>query len=325
MSPENGPAQEPDVSRRGKDQEMLGQESTDTIVTPAELLTCAEETLRKAGVPDPKTDARALLFHCFDLTLTKYLLEKNTKLPEEYARNGRLAQFEKAIEKRKQRIPLQHILGQAPFMGYLFEVNEHVLIPRADTEILVETGLELIRMLREEKQEESQEEQVLDLCTGSGCIAVSLKKLEPSISCTASDVSAQALAVARRNAARLAAPVRFVCSNLFAAFARTEKFDLIVSNPPYIATEEIGALQEEVSGHDPFLALDGGEDGLFFYRKICALSPRHLKRGGFLAVEIGAEQGQEVKRLMKSAGFTDVVIRKDLGGLDRVVCGQYLK
>ena len=290
-------------------------------VTVSLLLAEAEKRLRVAGVPDPETDARALVFHCFDLTLTQYLLRKEEPLAEDEDTCRRTAWLGEALERRSCRVPLQHILGCAPFMGLLFDVNEHVLIPRADTEILVLTALELVRKLQKEESGKPGPD-VLDLCTGSGCIAVSMKKECPSIRCSACDISPEALAVASGNAGRHGAQIEFVQSDLLSAFPEEKQFDLIVSNPPYIASDEIETLQEEVRTYDPRLALDGGADGLDFYRRICAQSSRHIDAGGYLAFEIGADQGAEVAAVMRKTGFEDIGLRKDLAGLDRVVWGR---
>ena len=209
--------------------------------------------------------------------------------------------------------------GSQEFMGYEFLVNEHVLIPRQDTENLVEEALKVIR----------PDMYVLDMCTGSGCILISLLKYAAErkhitgVKAVGADISADALEVAKKNAQRLKVPVIWVQSDIFENVS--ESFDLIVSNPPYIRTEVIQGLEDEVKLHDPWIALDGHEDGLYFYRRIVSESISHLNDGAWLMSEIGHDQAEDVSKLMKSAGFCNIYVKKDLAGLDRVVCGMYNK
>ena len=204
-------------------------------------------------------------------------------------------------------------------MGYPFYVNEHVLIPRQDTEVLVEEALKLIKPGIE----------ILDMCTGSGCILLSILKMGKeryhlqNLTGTGVDVSSEALKVAGQNLKRLGVEAIFLQSDLFAEIGSEKRYDMIVSNPPYIRTAVIEELQEEVRLHDPYIALDGKEDGLFFYRKIIAESRNHLKYGGSLLFEIGYDQGEAVSQMMKTNGYQDIFIKKDLAGLDRVVAGRY--
>ena len=199
-------------------------------------------------------------------------------------------------------------------MGLEFGVNEYVLVPRQDTEILVESVLDILEGGME----------VLDMCTGSGCILISLLKLcsFADVRGVGADVSEHALKVACENAEKLGVDVKFLHSDLFSNVEG--KYDVIVSNPPYIRTAVIEELKEEVKLHDPFIALDGKEDGLYFYRRIVDESTNHLKKGGKLYFEIGYDQGEDVSRLMREAGFADVTVKKDLAGLDRVVFGVYI-
>ena len=233
------------------------------------------------------------------------------------------AEYLKLIDRRAGHIPVQQLTHQAFFMGYEFYVNENVLIPRQDTETLVEEALK--RLDGVEKPE------VLDMCTGSGCILISLL-LEREDACgTGADISPEALAVAKKNAGLLDVESRadFVESDLFSTPYFCEKggkdsgkYDILISNPPYIATEEIETLMEEVRLHDPRKALDGMEDGLYFYRKITAQAGNYLKPGGWLLYEIGCTQGEAVSEMLRNAGFEKVQVVKDLPGLDRVVMGQ---
>lgn len=233
------------------------------------------------------------------------------------------AEYLKLIGRRAGHIPVQQLTHQAFFMGYEFYVNENVLIPRQDTETLVEEALK--RLDGVEKPE------ILDMCTGSGCILISLLLEKEDARGTGADISPEALAVAKKNAGFLDVEDRvdFVESDLFLApyFCEkggkdSRKYDILISNPPYIATEEIETLMEEVRLHDPRKALDGMEDGLYFYRKITAQAGNYLKPGGWLLYEIGCTQGEAVSEMLRNAGFEKVQVVKDLPGLDRVVMGQ---
>ena len=198
-------------------------------------------------------------------------------------------------------------------MGLDFKVNEDVLIPRQDTEILVS---EVIKVAKDGYD-------ILDMCTGSGCIGITLAKKFPDSNVTGVDISDKALAVAWKNKCNLDADnIDFIQSDLFAALGADRRYDIIVSNPPYIPTKVIEGLQDEVRLHDPMLALDGTEDGLMFYRRITDKSWDYLKMNGYLCYEIGAEQAADVSDIMKQAGFKDIVVVKDLAGLDRVVMGR---
>lgn len=271
-----------------------------------------EELLRTAGIDESMIDAWYLLEHVTGISRAMYLANPRKEIEESQAE-----EYFSYIRKRMKRIPLQHITGEQEFMGYTFKVNEHVLIPRQDTEILVEEALKYLK----------SDMKVLDMCTGSGCILLSLlkmgqeRKLLNKLAGTAVDISENALCVAKENAENLGISVEFIHSNLFENVDGI--FDMIVSNPPYIRTEVIEGLQEEVRLHDPFIALDGKEDGLFFYRKIVDEGRKFLKKGGMLLFEIGHDQGEDVSMLMKNAGFDNVVVKKDLAGLDRVVFGVY--
>lgn len=268
-----------------------------------------KEALANAGVEEAALDARLLLEHVCG-TDRNYLLVHGDR---EVSGDQEAAYFE-SIQKRASRIPLQHITGVQNFMGLDFCVNEHVLIPRQDTEILVE---EVLRQM-------SDGSRILDMCTGSGCILISLLHYSNWCDGVGADVSWDALQVARNNASRLLAKKEqtsyaFVKTDLFEQIEG--EFDIIVSNPPYIATDVIETLMPEVREHEPRMALDGTEDGLFFYKRIVTESGKYLKNGGMLYFEIGYDQGQAVKSLMEQAGFREVVVVKDYAGLDRVVYG----
>lgn len=272
-----------------------------------EALKEGEERLIGAGISEGKYDAWALMEFAFDMEKSYYFLHEDDRIEEEQSEK-----YRKLIAEREKRIPLQQILGSAWFMGYEFYVNDQVLIPRFDTEILVkEAGKRLKPGM-----------QILDLCTGSGCILLSLlaehKNLQ--INGTGADISSRALAVAKENRKRLNVQADFVESDLFSEIRGS--YHMITSNPPYIVTGEIEKLMPEVRDHEPHLALDGKEDGLYFYRKIVEQAPSYLEPDGWLCLEIGYDQGEALKRMMEQSGYENIQIVKDLAGLDRVVTGQ---
>ena len=286
-------------------------------MTYGQLLKEAAERLEAAGVDDPQWDAQELLAHAGGPDRTHFPLQKEEEVPQ-----GVLFMFDAYVGCRANRIPLQHILGECWFMGLPFKVDETVLIPRQDTEVLVEKALEL--------SAGHPEWRVLDLCTGSGAIGISLAKLGGFERVYAADLSAEALALARENAVmnRVARRMVFACGDLLAA--RPEKgepletmsFDLICCNPPYIPSGEIETLEPEVKDHDPLMALDGGADGLSFYRRLARELRPVLAPEGRLLLEIGCEQGQAVSGLLTEAGFREVRVLQDLAGLDRVVTAR---
>lgn len=218
------------------------------------------------------------------------------------------------IRRRVSREPLQHILGKCDFFGRTFLVTRDVLTPRFDTESLVEAILADRRL--------AAQPEILDLCTGSGCILLTILSEIPEAFGTGTDLSEAALALARKNAERLALSAEFFAGDLFSALPDGKMFDLIVSNPPYIKSAEIDRLEPEVSRFEPRMALDGGADGLDFYRKIIRQAPEYLVPGGLLYFEIGYDEADAVAGLMKSDGFSDVTVRQDLSGRDRVVSGM---
>lgn len=264
--------------------------------------------LWESEVPEPELDARFLLEFICGTDRNTLLVHGDREVtePEQSA-------YEALLEKRCTRIPLQHLTGMQNFMGLDFLVNEHVLIPRQDTEILVE---EVLKNLHDGMR-------VLDLCTGSGCILISLLHYTNGCSGVGSDISGEALAVAGKNAVRLLGEqqINFVQGDLFENISG--QFEIIVSNPPYIERQVIPELMPEVREHEPLAALDGGVDGLDFYRKIVAESPRYLCGGGMFFFEIGYNQGEAVKQLMMRTGFQEVCVIQDYAGLDRVVYGTW--
>lgn len=296
--------------------------------------------LAEAGIEEAVLDARLLLEYVCH-TDRNALLVHGDRVVEQKQEEQYLVH----LAKRAKRVPLQHITGEQEFMGLTFRVNEHVLIPRQDTEILVE----------EVMREPLDGMRILDMCTGSGCILLSLMHYSNDCVGVGVDVSEDALAVARENAKQICRTgkadmtdcaeeqfqdvnfegmdvkerfgndkkpeVRFIQSNLFENV--TGKYDIIVSNPPYIASGVIPALMPEVKDHEPMLALDGDEDGLFFYRRIVDDCREYLTRGGMLYFEIGYDQAEAVSGLMRNAGFVDVTVVKDYAGHDRVIYGRY--
>lgn len=266
-----------------------------------------KKRLEGAGIEEAALDARLLLEHVCGTDRNTLLVHPDREVAAESC-----TLYEEFIEKRADRIPLQHITGEQSFMGLQFFVNEHVLIPRQDTEILTE---EVLKHLHDGMH-------ILDMCTGSGCILLSLLKYSNDCLGTGADISEEALAVARKNANRLEQQAVFIKSDLFKEIEG--RFDIIVSNPPYIKTEVIPTLAKEVKEHDPMLALDGKEDGLFFYREIVSQAGGYLQRGGQLFFEIGCEQAKEVSKLLTDNGYKEVTVKKDYAGLDRVVYGVYL-
>lgn len=274
------------------------------------------ETLGQAGILDAQEDARRLLLAAFELDTVHFLLNRMQELPEDEAARSFTGRYREMVARRSHRCPLQQILGSQEFMGLEFYVNEHVLIPRQDTETLVELVLE---------EQKDTKKKVLDLCTGSGCIAVSLAVKGGFLDVTATDLSGEALAVARKNVEAHGCADRIcLCQgDLFGALkAPGQVFDVITSNPPYIPTAVIRTLEPEVREHEPLLALDGTEDGLIYYRRIASEAKAHLAEGGFLYLEIGHDQGEAVRDIFCAEGYRGVRVCKDLPGNDRVVCAR---
>lgn len=260
--------------------------------------------LKSAGIQDADIDAWYLFEFCFKISRSRYFVVRY-----EEADNIITEKFLKLVHMREKHIPLQHITGVQDFMGLEFIVSPDVLVPRQDTELLVEEVLKV-----------SEGKDVLDMCTGSGCIIISLSKLGKINSGTAADISSKALDIAKKNNKKHEADILFIESNLFENIDR--RYDIIVSNPPYIKTKDIEMLMPEVRDHEPLMALDGSEDGLYFYKSIIKESLTYLNKEGFIFLEIGYNQGYEVKRIMEDWGFINVTVKKDLAGLDRVVYGN---
>ena len=351
----------------------------------ADVLNYGKKILKNAGIVEADLDAWYLFEQIFGISRAQYFMcareniagstaqkmtaqeqtgnsleSKNTLDCVELWLKEKMSAYENTLEKRASRIPLQQILGQQEFMGLTFFVNEHVLIPRQDTETLVEL------VLNEQKDKNIS---ILDMCTGSGCIAVSLKKLGGYACVEGADISEEALKVAKRNSEEIlensdvnndavssrteqiqnctnltnnqnkqdnseehmVSEVRtvpqtgviFRRSDMFSAFPETERFNVIVSNPPYIPSAVIEELEPEVRDHEPRGALDGTADGLYFYRILAEECAKHLTPGGHVYFEIGYDQGMAVKELLDNHGFKDTRVIQDLAGKDRVVCGAW--
>ena len=314
-------------------------------MTLRELYRQGEEGLRRYGVQEADLDARLLLCEAFDRSTSEYLLDCDrelTELMEEAELSERLDCYERYLNLRAARRPMQQILGETQFMGLRFAVDENVLIPRQDTETLVE------EVLQDVPQKDIR---LLDMCTGSGCIAVSLFVLGGYEEVVAADLSREALYVAQKNGARLQQEMgalhesgqgsglfgfrktepayepklRFVQSDLFRDMGPAmealgyDRFDVITINPPYIPTAVLETLAPEVRDFEPRMALDGSEDGLLFYRRIAKEAQPFLSEGGRLYLEIGADEAAAVTGLLQDAGFSDIQVVKDLPGKDRVV------
>ncbi len=269
------------------------------------LFVKAVDLLKSSGIENMEYDIKAILTDTFGVDLNKFILDMDNEFEPD---KDLEAKYLSRIEKRKEHIPLQYIINKQNFYGLDFYVDESVLIPRYDTENIVD------RIVKDCKENKCLS--VLDLCTGSGCIAVSLKKCGFE-KVYAADISDKALAVAKHNAKLNNADIIFLQGDLYENFPKEIRFDIIVSNPPYISTDEIARLEKQVRDFEPKLALDGGRDGLDFYKKIINLSKNFLNNKGRLYLEIGYDQSKDVVDLAKKEGYDNIVIIKDLSGRDR--------
>ena len=268
----------------------------------AEALREANGRLIEAGVADHETDVKLLLSFLTGQHRSYFLTHGDEELPEVKEK-----EFFELIAKRAEHIPTQLLTGTQDFMGFEFDVEEGVLIPRLDTEFLVEEAL----------REITDGAKILDLCCGSGCIAISLAKLINGASVYASDISDKAINLTQRNAEKLGADIHVLKSDLFEGIEGT--FDFIISNPPYIRSGEIDTLMEEVRAHEPREALDGGEDGLGFYSRIAREAYGHLCGGGMLIFEIGYDQGGAVKDILTASGYNNIDVYRDYSDNERVI------
>lgn len=275
-------------------------------MTYREAIVLGESILRKADIVDAKTDSWLLLAMACKIDHTYYYMHIDEEMTEEQAR-----EFEVLIKKRAERVPLQYITGEQEFMGLTFHVNSNVLIPRQDTETLVEEALKVVRPGMK----------IMDMCTGSGCVLISILKNAHDIEGIGYDISKQAINVAKENAKLNEVPAVFERSDLFEDVVEND-FDVIVSNPPYIPTDVIATLMPEVAEFEPREALDGKGDGLYFYSKILEQCKNYMKPDGYVLFEIGCKQGDSVSMMMRLAGFSEVHVIKDLARNDRVVMGH---
>lgn len=273
------------------------------------LVTWAIDDFRARGIENPRLDAELIVSFALAITRTQVIVERDRPLsPNELERLRGL------IKRRRAREPIAYLRGEREFYGRVFKVDKRVLVPRPDTETLVDVALQRTRHI-------ALAARTLDLCTGSGCVAITIAKERPTTDVLGTDISNDALAVARKNAERLGAMrAAFVESDLFAAVAG-KRFELITANPPYIASQEIETLAEDVRSFEPRIALDGGADGLDLVRAIVSQAQGHLTPRGVLAMEVGYDQGQKVAALFTEAGFTDVSVERDIARIERVVSG----
>lgn len=283
-----------------------------------EILQIGQRNLEGAGIFDAKVDAESLLCYMLKIERCELFMIWSKTLED-----GQCNSYFELIDARAARIPLQHITGLQQFMGYDFKVSEHVLIPRLDTELLVETVMDYAKCYKGKVS-------VLDLCCGSGAIGISLAKLCKNMKVVCSDISEDAIKLTRENAKSLKANITIKKGDMFDPFKgriSNTKFDVIVSNPPYIESEVISTLEEEVKSHEPHLALDGGDDGLDFYRQILREAPKHMHKGGMLFLEIGHNQGKIISEKLAHMGqYTDIEVKKDYNNFDRVViCKNQIK
>ena len=281
------------------------------MMTVREILQYGKHALEDSRNEYAKYESRVLLEEVLGIKYMQMLVNPDASVSSE-AEN----RYKEMLEKRRQHYPLQYILGYAHFMDYTFIVNEHVLIPRNDTEVLVET----VDQLLNSKAFESRSVSLLDLCCGSGCIGISLKLYHDNVNLTLCDISKDALEVASRNLKKYQLDAALLESDLFTNVK--EQYSIIVCNPPYIERDVIPTLMPEVKDYEPMQALDGGVSGLDFYQAILADVHQYLNRDGYIFFEIGYNQGQAVSGLMKNAGFCDVCVKKDYAGLDRIVYGH---
>lgn len=270
----------------------------------------AADDFRARGIESPRLDAELLVAEALGTTRMQLIIDSQKPLQGE-----ELSRLRELVKRRRAREPVAYLRGEREFYGRVFHVDKRVLIPRPDTETLVDVALG-------RTADRSMSMRALDLCTGSGCVAVTLARQRPTSKVCGADISPDAVALARENAMRLGAHnAWFVVSDLFAAIDREARFDVITANPPYIPTREVESLDADIRDFEPRIALDGGPDGFTFLRRIVSEAPTYLDRDGVLALEVGAGQAPEVRRLFEERGFRDVQIARDLARIERVVSG----
>jgi len=278
-------------------------------VTVLEVIQRSTEFLRNKGVDSPRLQTELLLAHLLRMPRMKLYLNFERQLSQ-----TELDNFRELIRRRGQRQPLQHIVGSTSFCGLELMVDPHVLIPRPETELLAERGWSFLKSLNHPST-------ALDLGTGSGCLAIALAVHDPEAQLVAIDISAEAVELAKQNAARhnVLDRINFLQGDAFGAFGSPKSFKLIISNPPYIPTDEIAALQAEVREHDPRQALDGGPDGLAFYRRFAAEAAPFLKPGGKIMLEFGDGQAQAVREIFESQKWIVEAIIEDYTQRPRIL------
>jgi release factor glutamine methyltransferase len=300
--PENeGPTRAPEHEARERDEEW----------TIARVLTWATDDFRRRGLDSPRLDAELLLSHVLGVDRLRLLLDAGRTLAK-----PELLAYRELIVRRRRAEPVAYILGVREFYGHSLRVGPSVLVPRPDTETLVEVALDRTRVAHLYGE-------AMDLCTGSGCVAIAFARRRPTWRVTAVDVSPEAVAVARENIERAGATfnAHVLEGDLDAPLPGGARYDLVTANPPYIPTADLATLPADVRDHEPRLALDGGADGLDLVRRVIAVAQRRLRPRGVLAVEVGHDQAARVAALLDAAGFTGVERRKDYGGIERVVSG----
>lgn len=286
------------------------------MATIKELLEYGKKQLEQSGNEYAQYERKVLLEEVLGCQYIYMLTHGDEHVPD-----GQAEVYKELIERRIAHYPLQYLIGTVHFMDYTFFVNENVLIPRSDTEVLVEHADGILKSLLAENENREENISVLDLCCGSGCIGISLKLYHEQIALFLSDFSQKAIEVTEKNLHKYDIDANVFCGDLFVPL-KDRQFHLIVSNPPYIEHNMIKTLMPEVREYEPIQALDGGEDGLDFYRRIISESSRYLNDGGYLMFEIGYNQGASVISLMRQAGFQEIKLKRDYAGLDRVVFGH---
>ena len=289
------------------------------VWTIGALVKWATDDFRTRGIESPRLDAELIVAHALGITRTQVIIDMTRPLAE-----GELVMLRGLVKRRRAHEPMAYLRGEREFYGRPFKVDRRVLVPRPETELLVDTALARTRHV-------SMAMRALDLCTGSGCVAITLARQRTTSRVTATDLSADALALARENAHRLGAyNLALAEGDLFGALGAVHArpwggppFDVVTANPPYIPSGEIPTLMPDVRAFEPHMALDGGEDGLALVRRIVDETPAHLVRGGVLAMEIGAGQAPDVARLFEARGFVDVESHRDLARIERVVSGVW--
>lgn len=276
------------------------------------------ERLRQADIPEADSDIRLFAMDVAGCTYSTLILRMAEDATEEQAQK-----LHAYVTERMTHKPCQYILGTQEFMGMEFATAPEVLIPRPETELLAEQACERLKKLIEKKRKQTgdRELRVLDMCCGSGCIGISVAKLVPAVAVDLADISDAAITLTKKNRERLQADCTVIQTDLFAQIE--EKYDMIISNPPYIRTDEIPKLMAEVRDFEPHLALDGKEDGLYFYDKIIREAREYLYEDGYILFEIGQDQLDAVRGLLVENGYVDIEGMKDYAGLDRIVTARY--